>query len=210
MSLEAVKKETTSPSVVCLARLLHSRRPGSVRVWRERGSLRNSNLHRVDDVAAMMDDAAVALERFHWSLRRSIDTIADDAPEIAESQRRLSAVDQAQAHASSLGSRLAIRLGPREQSELVSVYVDFQNCYRALANAVLTSPATAAATSLRSKLDRLANHDRYFETALRTRAYLEQRGRLLRGETSDGVTASLGAGAAAPLSRPRRSYGRPR
>jgi hypothetical protein len=142
--------------------------------------LEELELHRVDEVAAVMDDAALALERFHWSLRRSIDVIADDAAEPAELQRRLSAVDQAQDHASSFGSRLAIRLGPREQSELVSVYDDFQTGYRALADVVLTSAGKADATLLRSKLGQLADHDRYFEMALRTRAYLEQQGHLLR------------------------------
>jgi hypothetical protein len=142
--------------------------------------LEELELHRVDEVAAVMDDAALALERFHWSLRRTIDTMAADSGDLADMQRRLSAVHEAQDHASSLGSRLAIRLGPREQSELVSVYDDFQDGYRALANAVLTSARKPDPTFLQSKLDELANHDRYFETALRTRAYLESQGHLLR------------------------------
>lgn len=166
VALGGVLSAATAFASPWVASVLASRRFREELEWR-----------RLDDLAALMDDAALALERFHWSLSNAIDGL-DDGTNGSKRWRRIeAAVKDAQDRASSIGSRLAIRLGPRSESELVGVYDDFQLGYRNLAKAVFRQETESVHTgTLRQELDRWANHDRYFVAAKNKR---EQLGRQL-------------------------------
>jgi hypothetical protein len=129
---------------------------------------------RLDELAALMDDAGLALERFHWSLSSAIDALdKGDRPKAWE--RRQAAVNEALDRTSSFGSRLAIRLGPGYESEVVRVYDGFQNQYRELAETVLRRErGTLDARALRHELELCANHDPYFVVAKGKREALGQ------------------------------------
>jgi hypothetical protein len=128
---------------------------------------------RLDEVAALMDEAAIALERFHWSLRSAIDALESREDGTKRWEQHREAVTEARDLASSCGSRLAIRLGPRSESELVGIYDDFQTCYGHLAKTVLHPETNAlGAGELLHQLDLRANHDRYFVAAREKRQAL--------------------------------------
>src|SRR4051794_37959559 len=55
---------------------------------------------RLDELAALMDDAGLALERFHWSLSRAIDALPDAETEPQRWERREAAVNKARDGAS--------------------------------------------------------------------------------------------------------------
>jgi hypothetical protein len=130
---------------------------------------------RLDELAALMDDAALALERFHWSLRSAIDEIDHCRDEPKRWERHEKAVNDARDSASSSGSRLAIRLGPRDESQLVGVYDDFQTAYRALAETMFNRATDLPdARRHRDELDKWANHDPYFVAAKGKREELGQ------------------------------------
>jgi hypothetical protein len=125
---------------------------------------------RIDELAGLMDDAGLALERFHWSLMSAIDGFGSSRWEGC-----LAAANEARDNASSLGSRLAIRLGPRAESAVVDAYDEFQTGYKRLLTTVLDRKAeTLDVRALREELDRWSNHDRYFMAARSKREELGQ------------------------------------
>jgi hypothetical protein len=130
---------------------------------------------RLDELAALMDNAGLALEQFHWSLRRAIDALADGEDETKRWERREAAIAKAREQASSLGTRLAIRLGPANEADLVGIYDDFQARYTEVADAVDNRQTQLPdGRTVREALEDCANHDPYFMAARGQRETLEQ------------------------------------
>jgi hypothetical protein len=124
----------------------------------------------IDEVASVMDGAGLALERIHWVIAEAIDAAEGDAE--AWQQRR-TALEHARAHTSRLGSRLAIRLGPRSESPLVDVYEGYKVSYWQLVDTLLdVDQEKLDADAAQCQLEQLGKHDRYFQTARDTRAEL--------------------------------------
>jgi hypothetical protein len=145
-------------------------------------------IKRLDEIAIVMDDGGLALERFHWALQSAIDGATRAGAE--DWERRRAEVEAARSGASHVGSRLAIRLGSQHR-EFVGVYDTFQKAYREIGREILDeSRGDLNLSALRDRLEKLHNHTDYFAGA---------------EETRDSVEESLKRSGARPRHRP--SYG---